>query len=1444
MVLYWRDSAGSAAADSRNSHPGLGDGWLIEKFSNIRISSIEKVRLAERQMFAMNDNLVYQVQAAFQAGQWDESRRLCQQMSDYPGVQALLADLDNFETAEQKVKELIQTGAEQLRTGAFQEAFNTYREAHDLLFRQAHPGLINKYQAELDEKRGRIRQVATWRGKVNRAIREIQEYSQQEQWEVICQRLEHLQRTLPDDPAYQSMAAQLSQIILQVREEQAIETRYQQAEEAYLAQNFERVIELLKDIPPESAGYQKARRLYQMAEDDFQTNLSPVLSQTQADLRQNRPADALARLHKVRQKFGSNQLWDDLWLQASQAYGQQKIDRGIHAGQEQNFQLAQDYFKQAAEIFRWVLQRYPTHLAVTDQYNQAITLAQIAQIILHARHDDQVEHPQAALDRLEKALTRLKANPYDSTPLRQEIEKIGRAIRDKKKQLEQAEQTLTEAQQLLQKRKLSQAKECFLAVQHKALLPRRRQLAQSGVAEVETKIAAFFNLVGKGHTEKAADLQAAITSFQEAYFQWPDGPAIAETLYAALLQAGHEALAKGQIKEAACCFLQAEDIPHPPDSKESPALELQKIRSSDAGFIAWLEALHHQALADLEKLPDLLEVNAVDFSQLHSIATWLETFDKKGARDDLEQQLDRLDVDSIYFRVFYRITKKLVSALAQVQTDELKKEIDSTLRRIRNYIDGWKKFEALYHQTWTAFEAGQWQEATEFYGGAQRQFRHRSLSIENQRNLFEQTLQIVQASLEAAQTAWQQVETAYQQVTQSYDPAPALTLLAQIEDELDQAGQAVQALNLPRQPRPLLEQAAQVEDLRRRLEAIELCFIPVTAGSRLDQVQSLRQEWPDDPVVAALEQSLLKQLRNEYTELLQEIESMLHAGKVDQAALRLDEVRSKWSTHLEGTDCSIRLQQLSEWIEQWLQLQTGCRLKRDEGDLAQAASLLRRSIDMFLVRSISLPVEAQQVLSEIIALGSQETVGQNENWQQALAKLAQLKRLDVSNQPTCQAADRLALWLYFNRCLVMRGLINNACLAADLSTAAQTAQILLNDLPTEAWAAWQKIEIQAQLSDRLDDLAEQYLTQARRAIEQGEIAPAVETPSPVEQLYQKAAAWFPQLQEREELDLFYREAALLQIQAERWQAIRAAQVHTIEVILNQAEITLRQREFTLTHYELARLTAMLETVPAIQRLDLERRCRDIQVRLQETEKLHTSYEQARAILEDEHAINQPDQLDLAGKQLSTIFSYPAAAGEAGQDLQAKAELLLREMLAKSFSGLEATETETRLKILLEAIPGHPLLQHYYEQLEETQRLQRQQAEFINRLNQAAGRLEQVYQQIQTAVTAEMRQAIKQELAEQRNRLREEWRIENINDLKRVWSLVRAGTLLAAINQPTLEKAITHLYKQTVHAVAAASQQNRAEIEQSRQSLMAEIKPFYQPTEPAQTQNLPSESNQL
>jgi hypothetical protein len=785
-------------------------------------------------------HMLYDANAALQNSRWSDAMTLYDEVlqaePNHQVAQQGRRQAEALQRKDEEVRELIQTGDEQMAASHYSQAAETFTRAINLGGQEG----ILKYHALLEGKRNQARDLAAWQARLQEAQKSSKRLERAAAWEEARIPFDNLIREMPESPPYATMLEQARQERERIEGQMDAQALYNQAVEAFEVHDYEQTMELASAVPHETPVSERAQKLCAEARRLFDTFIQPVLQRAEEAYQEDRWADAAAELDHLREEYPGNPSWQRLWLKVWMTHGQQELDRGRQANTARRFAEAARAFEQAHQAFGKVLETHDTHATAPSLRAEAEDLHLIALDEAQAQADWQAEQRREARAALEGALERIQRARQagrDYAAVAATVGAIHQALVTEFKRIAEEERRLKDGERLLlRERRLEEAANRFRETLN-ALLSEHQRQAADGLSRAEAEQRAFHTDVEQG--QAASDPDSAVTAFQTAYERWPSGPGMPSLLEEALVKAAEAAFSAGQEEDAA--------------KNANRALTLNKDNNRA-----------YQILTRVQIGPRVQ-------TTLDEVNDDLETLRKQAELrpEDFDPLLERLDEVPDEVRDYTDLTA----------------EIERTRSEVRQQQTCWKEYVRLEEQAERRCQDRDWEAALAKLEEAVAVLGDRPATGPRQRlAAWREAVTALQDARQTAPEAYRQAQEAYEATAETGNFAAALAPLAQAEETLRQAQEATSGLLPP----DLHSLAGQVKDLRQRVDVASQAMTQYTSNLQ-DAVQTLQTATAlrgEDPVLSRLlsrwEEELEKQKDKIVAELLQKADATIEAGNLTE----------------------------------------------------------------------------------------------------------------------------------------------------------------------------------------------------------------------------------------------------------------------------------------------------------------------------------------------------------------------------------------------------------------------------------------------------------------------------------------------------------------------------------------------------------------------------------
>ncbi len=996
---------------------------------------------------------------------------------------------------DEEVRELIQTGDEQMAAGHYRQAAETYTRAINLGGQEG----ILKYHALLEGRRNQARDLDVWQTRLQKAQQSSKGLESAEAWEKARELFDSLIHEMPDSPPYAAMLKQARQERERIEGQMDFQALFERAVRALEADDYEQAMELASAVPDGTSVSKRARKLSAEARHVFETSIQPILQRAETAYQEGRWADAAAELDQLRESFPGNPSWQRPWLKVWMTHGQQELDRGRQANTARRFEEAGQAFEKAQQAFDKVLETHPTHATAPRLLAEAEDLHLIALEEIQAQGDWQAERRKEARAALEGALERIRRAreaKRDYAAVAATVEAMHQALLTELERIVEEERHLKYGELRLGERRLGEAADYFRETLSSLLSEHQRQAAD-GLSRAEAEQRAFQADVERG--QAASNLDSAVAAFQAAYDRWPYGPDMPRLLEETLVEAGEAALNANQDRKAAGYFERALKL-NEDNKRAQRGLEKVKIGPLVQKTLDEIK----DGLSELQKRP---EVRSEDFDPL----------------------LKKLDQVLRKARNFPDLATQLESAQEEVHQQQMP----------------WKEYARLADQAERRRQARDWEAALEKLEEAVASLGDWPATGSRERlAAWGKAATVLQAARQTVPKAYQQAQEAYEAATETSNFAVALVPLDQAEEALRQAQEATGNL-LPPDLEPL---TGQVADLRQRTEVASQAMSQYAAGNLADAVRTLRAATAlrsEDPVLSTLRSRLEEEFKTHAdevsAELLRRADAAIEDGNLTEALDLLRQARELRPTP-EIQSRYNQLRRRKELEDRLREAEADYQGKLATHSLPDASKALHPALKALLEPEAGLPSEVRDQLLTLEMLGGHEdglALGKGEHWQTAQNLLEQIGRAGTEHWAARRAYYFADLWARLAREVALQGIIASSIELGNILESYRAAAARVRQHPTDEEVIDKQREVRELLISRLNDSAGKRLSRGEQAVAEGRFSVALENLKSLEgDIYEPVEAEFPgMLEQYEEVAKIWDEAARLRERAERLESL-------------------------------------------------------------------------------------------------------------------------------------------------------------------------------------------------------------------------------------------------------------------------------------------------------------------
>lgn len=794
---------------------------------------------------------------------------------------------------------------------------------------------------------------------------------------------------------------------------------------------------------------------------------------------------------------------------------QQQFSAGKVAASNGDFSSANVSFQQAQHL----LDRAPQG-GISDQESQRLQedLTAVVSIVTLAEQAEadrargRRDLALAALDDATGQLERMRDEPRFDGEVAAAVQALHLAIKGELKRIADEEQQLVKGDRLLAQRRLDQAAARFRAACD-ALLPEIRSRAEASLRQVEEELQTFEADVRQARKE--TDPRSAAEHWQRAYDRWPSGHGVSANLVEALVRAGETALADGEEEAARGYFDRALKL-KPSYDKASAGHQRLKRSEQIRTSIARLRG-------ELDQLAQHGDSTAENETRL---------------RDRVAQLLDEAgDLPAL---------RREITLLAQ--------EIDQRQEHRRALV-------IADEQAARQAAAGDWDAAVHLHAAALADMGDPPPPVAIRRHAaWREAEQAIAAARYDGGRLLNSAQAAYNEGRWADDFSDVIALLEQVDQLVSSAGQKAQVVGVPL-PSELLALSDDIDTLRRRAGAARQALSEPTARQGLSGVREAIRALGEDATLRRIAEYLTSQHSRQAPDLL-----LLAQQAEEQDALgdALDYLRQAREIDPDLPNLAERLEQINRrrrFEEALRRAEVDAEVAG--GSVTAVRSALRQALEVFLLAEYAIPNATRATIRELLTLGD-EDVGE------ALADPAKWKRArDLRDQLLSREgwADRRAAqiteqWLMVAREAALRGAITSLAQIGDVLGAYRTAFNYRRIYQSEEAIRFLE-RAQEGLRLSLTGQADKLLDRARKALDKGEYATALDNLNRLEQdYYAPIAQEFPHLldtlDENQEISESRREATELRSDAEQLQQ----QAESIKQALEQANRAFVANQFT------------------------------------------------------------------------------------------------------------------------------------------------------------------------------------------------------------------------------------------------------------------------------------------
>ena len=957
---------------------------------------------------------------------------------DDPTARQKMIELKKLEDADERIRDLYQQAEDVLAQHDYKKAQQLYESARN------HAGQhgIQKYLVELESKRNRAFELERDLQRIEEGKTQVQALITNQDRTAALKLIDELLLKIPPEEHFLSSQSSLEDTRRQLLEQGSNEQKYNEAQDAFLEDRYQAVLELVKTISPDYFQYREVEKLRRDAQ-DAQTDIIKGVERVENAINRANPdwGAAFAELEELRKRFPKNPEWRQKWLQIGKAHGLQELEAGRQANSDRNFKQAEAHFQKAYEAFSKILEVYTAYPDAEAWQDTAKALREIAAQEQQAEKDWQAGRRQDALSALQgaqKILTKANAAGREEVTVATTVKAMITAVEAELDRIEREASALKDGERLLDTKHPDEAAEKFRSALN-ALLRDTQLKAADGLNRAEEVLRLFE--ADKQAEQSASDAQEAVKRLRAAYERWPTGPDIARLLEERLVETAKEMRAKGNRVEAA--------------KYAQEALQLNP-GNADAGHIKEWAGLEPTVTAELESVDkDLASlkqqpgVQAKDFQPI-----W----------DRLQQLLSELGSK-----------QKTLSQRVTAKRDEVKAQQER-----------WQAYETTYQQALTASNDGRWPDAvTQLENALQLLGQEAPRQQQQQLAVWRQTLATIAEEEPNLMNFWQAAQSAYDEAPQTGKYDTPLTILnnaakawQRLEKSIEQSGGSY--------PADLITLQTQLQRLRERVELALEAFTSPVARDGLVKIEAYSRRQGTDPTLTALEQELREKVKAQIPQLRSQADIAEQTGDLTEALDLLRQANALEPGNKEIEQQFVRLQKRQKQEERLQAVLADYQRKLATNSFKDASKSLREGLEIFLEPDAGLPTEAENRLRQLIQMVAHK--GENAfadaaNWDEAQKAFAQFTFAVQESMLGKRALQILNLWLDASRSQALRTVAISTAIIEDKLKGHRAARKLLEDEPLNPDFIQQFNVTKQMVMDSLNESASHRLQRAREALD-------------------------------------------------------------------------------------------------------------------------------------------------------------------------------------------------------------------------------------------------------------------------------------------------------------------------------------------------------------------------
>lgn len=854
-------------------------------------------------------------------------------------------------------------------------------------------------------------ELAYWEKQIRESARQVQEKLFNKESVLAIKILAGISSELPDSNEYESLRMQVKQSMRQVKQSIKLDEIIKAAESYYQKRDFETVVEIIEETPQPD---HKLKYYWEQSQSKVKI-LSDQLQPLQELITNSQWKEAWQGLERLRDKFEPRSPWWKTWQRIGMREGHQLIEKGLEAGQKQDFVFSHQCFQQAEEAFKKAKEFGALTEIVAYFQTRAGELAGVVHFQQEAQKDWLAGEHSLARKHLQDALSSLNDRPGPASPdyieIKSHIQTMLGKLENEISQIEAGQKQLADGQKLLEAADLDKAKEIFERIE-KSSFEKLTVLARKKLEMVKSQKERAEAALERG--QNAHDLQKKIQAGEDAYRLWKTSPEVVKALQEALVAAGQKAEKENNRDEAKEKYNRAKNIP--------------EGRGSQAAQNAEDSLKRFEAANNIE----------TKLNEFQGRLNELENVEWQGnARSDKFQEI----------KISLEILREHIIDRPDQETALTKFE-----RHVKNLADQWQNFEELKRKAEASCEAGEWDEAIKHLRQASKnapgmvsaspEWNSLKANWENTYNEIKAAIKTIDRDLSEAQSEYKKNAhgpfSDYKKITDWLDEA---------QTALDSAALAVAKLG-GKTPTQLESDQMLIKRLRILVNGVNKAknaAEPLEAIQKLEDVLS-QPDGQNDDTLKKLIAYYQQQRKNSLPKLREQADRAFEQDDIITGLKHLEEARS-----IAPEDKAIR-DEITKWEQRGRVVQTLERARVDAQQKENPGDKLKSLRDglAYLIKQVKSSSPMSASLKRMTELADSEdglALSRPENWQKLTAWQSEFSNPD--DWLDQQANSFVDQWAKVARDTALRGRITSAGEIKNYQDAYRTAMVFLNLHPQD-----------------------------------------------------------------------------------------------------------------------------------------------------------------------------------------------------------------------------------------------------------------------------------------------------------------------------------------------------------------------------------------------------------